>query len=171
MCWNLPCKGHMEMVWLHFPICVGDFIIQILIYENISAMRWNGKQGKKMKRSTLFSPSFFSSIHWLTHSTVNWASPLCVSHCMSPLRNNCTISKKKHSTCSPGAQYLIISVWGRGGKKDIIITLMCIEKGSASIPHFWSNTSASTVTQPGFQTYRLGALAHYVKERGGPLRP
>lgn len=116
MCWNLPCKGHMEMVWLQFPICVGDFIIQILIYENISAMRWNGKQGKKMKRSTLFSPSFFSSIHWLTHSTVNWASPLCVSHCMSPLRNNCTISKKKHSTCSPGAQYLIISVWG-GGKK------------------------------------------------------
>lgn len=39
MCWNLPCKGHMEMVWLQFPVCVGDFIIQILIYENISAMR------------------------------------------------------------------------------------------------------------------------------------
>lgn len=120
ICWNLPYKGHMNMVWLHFPVYADDSVIQILIHESLRIKR---KEEGKLK----VLPPFLHSLllHSFTHSTfflfVFTDHLLYVSHCVGHLRKNDTIRKKKHCTHS----HDVCDLRGRQKKKKNTVTPMC----------------------------------------------
>lgn len=66
---DVPYHNEHEMAWLRFPVYVGNSIIQILIYENISVIRWEEREGgQEEKKWKERSPPFHPSLHLFVYS-------------------------------------------------------------------------------------------------------